>query len=73
MSTTEEDNGTGLDEADTVDGESLDTLPEVALDWLCDDEDDCQEITVFEPGAENPTTTWISVDAAVAIPLEEIL
>jgi hypothetical protein len=55
----------------TVAGEALDALPEVDLEWLCDEETDCEELTVFDPRAESPETTWLSVDAHAAVSLEE--
>ena len=73
MSSDTAENDTGGEDDLTVAGESLDALPEVALEWLCDEDTDCEELTVFDPRAENPTATWMSVDSDVAVPLEEAL
>jgi hypothetical protein len=73
VSSSEENGETGTNDGEevTVEGEDLDSLPEVGLEWLCDEDDGCQELTVFDPSAEDATTTWLSVDADAAIPLEE--
>ncbi len=63
MSTTDPRAGAG-------DGDP-ETLPRVALEWHCDDPDDCEEVTVFDPDAADPTTHWLTVDEATAVPLEE--
>lgn len=46
-------------------------MSRLTLEWLCDDPADCEEVTVFDPVAEDPTTAWISVDAEAAVALYE--
>lgn len=45
---------------------------DVDLEWLFDDPDDPSEVTVFTPRGERTATEWITVDAATAIPIDEI-
>jgi hypothetical protein len=42
----------------------------VALKWEYDDRADPSQMTVYDPGAEDPTTAWLTVDVDCAVPLD---
>ncbi len=50
----------------------LDALPRFALDFAVDDPHAPSEVTLYDPLAEDVTTSWLTVDAAVAIDLAEV-
>lgn len=48
------------------------TLPTFDLDYGLDDPDDPTAVTVFDPGAEDASTTWLTMDRRHAVPLEDV-
>lgn len=51
----------------------LDQYPTFDLSYLYDDTEYPEEVTIFESDtAVDPSTRWITVDAADAIPLEDV-
>lgn len=51
----------------------LDELPEFELCFLFDDQDHPSEVTIFHPGVdERCATRWLTADASVAVPLDEV-
>ena len=52
---------------------AIDELPTFALDYGFDDPHDPRELTIFAPDAESVTTSWISIDAGHAVPIEDVL
>lgn len=52
--------------------ETTSSLPVFDLDYGFDDPDDPKSVTVFAPDAEDVATTWLSIDARYAIPLEDV-
>jgi hypothetical protein len=55
-----------------AEGEALDAFPEFDLAYLFDDPDDPREVTVFSDAAgDDITTTWITIDAEHAVPIEQ--
>lgn len=56
----------------TSEATELEEFPTFELAYLYDDTEHPEEVTVFAPDtAGDPSTRWITVDAADAIPLEE--
>jgi len=47
------------------------STPTIELDAQFDDSIDPKEITVFPADAEQPTTEWLTIDAAYAVPIDE--
>ncbi|WEL19634.1 hypothetical protein [Candidatus Nanohalococcus occultus] len=43
------------------------------LERRLDDPDDPSEVTIYDPDADNLTTTWLTADLEVAVDLEETL
>jgi hypothetical protein len=52
--------------------ESLNRLPDFDLEYGVDDRQEPTEVTVYDPGAEDVTTSWLSADAATAVDLADI-
>jgi hypothetical protein len=50
----------------------LEELPQFALEYLFDDDDDPTEVTIFADDPEALSTQWITIDRAHAVPLEEV-
>jgi hypothetical protein len=57
--------------AEAVPG-ALDDLPSFELDYGFDDPDHPTEVTIFAPDAESVTTSWLSIDAAHAVSIEDL-
>ncbi|WP_435063212.1 DUF7511 domain-containing protein [Halobaculum sp. EA56] len=53
-----------------LEGERLEELPEFDLRYLFDDGERPSSVTVYAP--ESLETTWITVDADVAVSLDEL-
>lgn len=49
-----------------------DDPPAFELDYGFDDPDDPGEVTIYEPDAESVTTSWITVEARYAVPIEDV-
>ena len=52
--------------------EACQEYPEFELDWLIDDPVAPERVTVTPAEPESPTTEWLSVDADVAVSLDEM-
>lgn len=52
--------------------EALGDFPEFDLCYLFDDEESPSEVTVFSTETDANATIWITIDAAHAVPLEEV-
>lgn len=52
--------------------EALNRLPAFDLEYGVDDRQEPTEVTIYDPGAEDVTTNWLSADAAAAVDLAEI-
>ena len=50
----------------------LDPLPSFALDFGVDDPHDPSEVTVYDPLAEDVTTSWLTIEAAAAVDLVDV-
>lgn len=51
---------------------STEDLPSFDLACHYDDTEDPAEVTVFDPDSADVTTTWLTVDAESAVPLDRI-
>ena len=51
---------------------AIDDLPTFELDYGFDDPNDPRELTIFAPDAESVTTSWLSIDARFAVPIEDV-
>lgn len=51
--------------------DALCAFPDLDLDARVDDEDDPQRLTVLPAGTDD-LTTWLTVDADVAVPLSDV-
>jgi hypothetical protein len=60
------------DVADCTDGGCAE-YPQPDLEWFIDDPVDPGEMTLTPTDPADPTTEWLSVDPAAAIPLEDAL
>lgn len=47
-------------------------LPTFDLDYGMDDPDEPTSVTVFDPDAEDASTTWLTMDRRHAVPLEDV-
>ncbi|MFC7071281.1 hypothetical protein [Halobaculum lipolyticum] len=54
----------------SLEGERLEDLPEFDLRYLFDDGERPSSVTIYAP--ESLETTWITADADVAMPLDEL-
>ncbi|MFB6094455.1 MAG: hypothetical protein ABEJ77_05905 [Halanaeroarchaeum sp.] len=62
-----------LGHTDDDPGAELDELPEFELCFLFDDQESPDEVTVFEPGAdERSATRWLTIDSDHAVSLADL-
>lgn len=50
----------------------LEQFPSFGLEYLFDDDERPSEVTVFVDNAADLSTNWITMDAAHAVPLEDV-
>lgn len=51
---------------------ALDALPRFELAYGVDDRREPATVTIYDPLAEDVTTSWLSVDAAAALDLADV-
>lgn len=61
-----------LEPTSTNETANLEELPTFDLRYLYDDTETPSELTIFSPDMETLTTSWITIDASHAVPLEDI-